>query len=62
MKRHKIDGETIFGCIWLGILILLIVGCIVFAIFRTWVFFNYGDTPVTELPAWVWWIMQGGAE
>lgn len=36
-------------------LLLVSVGAIAF---RVWVFATYGNTPVTELPAWVWWIMQ----
>ena len=41
-------------------MIFIIIAAIAFGIFRAWVFFNYGDTPVTELPAWVWWLMQSG--
>lgn len=59
MKKN-IDGDLIMGYIWLGLMILVIVAAIAFGIFRTWVFFNYGDTPVTELPAWAWWLMQSG--
>lgn len=40
-------------------LALALIAAIGFCIFRVWVFSNYGDTPVTEMPAWVWWVMQG---
>lgn len=58
--KHKIDKDLIFGQVWLGLMIFIIIAAIAFGIFRAWVFFNYGDTPVTELPAWVWWLMQSG--
>lgn len=31
---------------------------IAFIIFRVVVFIKYGDTPITEIPAWVYWIMR----
>jgi hypothetical protein len=37
------------------IVLLLVVG---FIILRTYCFFTYADTPVSELPAWVWWVMN----
>jgi len=36
------------------IVLLLVVG---FIILRIYCFFAYANTPVTELPAWVWWVM-----
>ena len=58
MKKPKIDADYIY----VGFLVLMFLGLVAFIIFRVWVFFTYGDTPVTELPAWVWWIMQSGGK
>lgn len=56
--KKKIDSECIIAVFWTALLILMIVGVVAYAILCVWAFFNYADTPVTELPAWVWWIMQ----
>lgn len=42
-----------------AIAIIIIVGYI---ILRCYCFINYGDRPVTEVPAWVWWIMYSGGK
>lgn len=34
---------------------------IAFIIFRIMVMINYGDTPITEIPAWAFWVMQSGS-
>lgn len=56
--KKKIDAELIVGIFWTALLILTIIGVVAYAILCAWAFFTYADTPVTELPAWVWWIMQ----
>lgn len=56
--KKKIDSNTIIGIFWTVLLILMIVGVAAYAIFCIWAFFTYADTPIAELPAWVWWIMQ----
>ena len=56
--KKKIDAELIVGIFWTALLILTIVGVVAYAILCAWTFFTYADMPVTELPAWVWWIMQ----
>lgn len=39
------------------ILVLIIgIGC---CVLRGWAFATYKDTPITEIPAWVWFMMQG---
>ncbi len=40
------------------IVALLVIACI---IFRIMVMINYGDTPITEIPAWAFWVMQSGS-
>lgn len=56
--KKKIDSNTFIAVFWTALLILMIVAVVAYAILCAWVFFAYTDTPVTELPAWVWWIMQ----
>lgn len=58
MKKHKLDIDLLAGYFWIGVMILMIVAIIAYAILCAWAFFTYADTPITELPAWVWWIMQ----
>ena len=42
------------------IIVALLV--IAFIIFRIMVMINYGDTPITEIPAWAYWVMQSGSK
>lgn len=56
--NKKIDSNNIIAVFWTVLSILIIIAVVAYAILCTWAFFNYADTPVTELPAWVWWIMQ----
>lgn len=42
------------------IIVALLV--IAFIIFRIMVIINYGDTPITEIPAWAYWVMQSGSK
>ena len=56
--KKKFDSNTIIAVLWTALLILMIIGVVAYAVLCAWAFFTYADTPVTELPAWVWWIMQ----
>lgn len=56
--KKKFDWGIIPVVLWNVFLILMIVAVVAYAILCEWAFFNYADTPITELPAWVWWIMQ----
>lgn len=58
MKR--IDWTQIMVNIYIFILAstpLIILGCI---ILRISVFLVYGNTPITEIPSWAFWIMGTG--
>ena len=54
-KKNKIDFATILLLLPYVIVPLLVIA---FIIFRVVVFIKYGDTPITEIPAWVYWIMR----
>ena len=54
-KKNKIDFTTILLLLPYVIVPLLVIA---FIIFRVVVFIKYGDTPITEIPAWVYWIMR----
>ena len=60
--KHKIDSAHVYEIVWAGILILVCLISVAYVLLRVWVVFTYGDTPVTELPAWVWWLMQSGGK
>lgn len=49
--------EAIFAFLMLAVLVLVVVGAIGVNIYC---FIVYGDTPVTELPSWVAWLMFRG--
>ena len=49
--------EAIFAFLMLAVLVLVVVGAIAVNIYC---FIVYGDTPVTELPSWVAWLMFRG--
>lgn len=53
-KKKKLD-LTILLLLPYVIVPLLVIA---FIIFRVVVFIRYGDTPITEIPAWVYWIMR----
>lgn len=54
-KKNKIDFATILLLLPYVIVPLLVIA---FIIFRVIVFIKYGNTPITEIPAWVYWIMR----
>lgn len=58
MRARRVDSNSIIAIFWTILSILIIIAVVAYAILCTWAFFNYADMPVTELPAWVWWIMQ----
>ena len=58
--KHKIDSTRVYEIVWGGILILVCLIAVAYVLLRVWVVFAYGDIPITELPAWVWWLMQSG--
>lgn len=53
-KKKKLD-LTILLLLPYVIVPLLVIA---FIIFRVVVMIKYGDTPITEIPAWVYWIMR----
>ena len=58
MKRIDWDKILVYICAILMILTpLFILGCI---ILRICVFLVYGNTPITEIPSWAFWIMGIG--
>ena len=59
MKKPKIDWQLI-GIIAMVVVFVLIIGLCVFL--KIWVFCEYGDLPITEVPSWAipWLINQGG--
>ena len=38
----------------LGIVIIVVVSCAV----PLYIYSQYGDTPVSEMPMWVWWYLK----
>lgn len=48
--------------IWIYLILLASVPFILlgYIILRIYVFFVYGNTPITEIPSWVFWIMGTG--
>ena len=53
-KKKKLD-LTILLLLPYVIVPLLVIAYI---IFRVVVMIKYGDTPITEIPAWVYWVMR----
>ena len=53
-KKKKLD-LTILLLLPYVIVPLLVIA---FIIFRVVVMIKYGDTPITEIPAWVYWVMR----
>lgn len=62
-KKLKKIGRQILSCTIVygmpAITIALIVGYIILCCYC---FINYGNKPITEVPAWVWWIMHSGGK
>ena len=55
--KQKI-GDRLTTFISLLPFIVALVIALGYIALRIYCFANYGNTPVTELPAWVWWVMQ----
>lgn len=51
------DPEQVIQTVFIAIILGLAIGLI---IFRIYVFKTYGDRPITEVPAWAFWVMQDG--
>ena len=54
-KKNKGNFTAILLLLPYIILPLLVIA---FIIFKVVVMIKYGDTPVTEIPAWVYWILR----
>ena len=59
-KIRNAFEQTVVVAVVYGIPILLILMVIAYLILYYYCFFTYGDKPITEIPAWVWWIMNTG--
>ena len=58
-KKMKMYLERVLILSPFIIVALLVIALIVF---RILVMINYGDTPITEIPAWAYWVMQSGSK
>lgn len=56
MKR--IDWNEVIAFIYIFILVLTPFIVLGYIILRIYVFFAYGNTPITEIPSWVFWIAR----
>ena len=54
--KNNIDISNIF---WTVFLAFMIIAAIATVIFVCWTFITYGDKPITEIPSWAFWVMQG---
>lgn len=57
--KYKI-GNAITTLLSLSPLIILLLIAIGYIVLRIYCYINYGNLPVTDVPAWVWWVMHGG--
>ncbi len=58
MKKKKIDWQLV-GVI--AFLIIFAVIMVIAVILKVWVLCEYGDMPITEVPAWaIPWLTGGG--
>lgn len=48
-KLKKIDWELVGWVTFIVIFVLIMIVCIAI---KVWVFFEYGDMPITEVPTW----------
>lgn len=63
MKKNtikKIGEKILYASVLYGIPILLVAFVVGVIILRLYCFFTYGDKPITEVPSWVWWVMNSG--
>ena len=55
-KKDYLERVLILSPFVIGALLVIAL-----IIFKLMVMINYGDTPITEVPAWVFWFMQSGS-
>lgn len=55
MSKKSICKEQIIFYAVTVFFVLLIIGLICF---RMFVFFKYANTPIKDVPAWAYWVMQ----
>lgn len=48
------------SAIFLGLLLMAIIGSVTFLVLYVYAIVTYGDTPMSDCPVWVWWILNGG--
>ena len=48
------------SAIFLGLLLMAIIGSVTFLVLYVYAIVNYGNTSMSECPVWVWWILNGG--
>lgn len=55
--KEKIMGKIAdnFGLIMVGFILLIAFACIGL---RIYVFAKYGNTPIKDVPAWAYWVMD----
>ena len=52
----KVDLETVFALMLITLFIVLLGTGLFFSIYALVV---YGDKPITEIPAWAFWLLKG---
>lgn len=55
MSKKGVCKEQVIFYIGVGLFVVLVLGLIAL---RTFVFFRYANTPVKDVPAWAYWVMQ----
>lgn len=56
MKKAKNKSEEK----WLYIVIIIFsILFLTMAVFEIWIFVTYKDTPIKDVPYWVWWFLPG---
>lgn len=53
------NNDTLTNIFWTAVLAVMIIAAIATVIFVCWTFMTYGDKPITEIPSWAFWVMQG---
>ena len=55
MKEKGLCKEQVIFYIGVSLFVILVLGMIGL---RCFVFFKYANTPIKDIPAWAYWIMQ----